>query len=254
MSKNGENDHLTRIYDFTIKIKRFDPTTDEAPYWKEYKVSIPKATTLLDTLFKIIEEQDSTLAMRYNCRSAVCGSDAMLINGKYALACQTKPAELGTSTITVEPLPYLPVIKDLVVNMDPFFEKLRAIKPYLITDEDNWPEKEFLQSPAIQKRIDDFSGCIACGSCYSSCVTVWTDKNYLGPAALAQAFRFVIDNRDTATKERLEIADSEDGVYRCHTSFNCVEACPKGIQPTDAIQGLKRKIAVQKIKSLLRLG
>ena len=249
-----DTDKLNKEYEFTVKIKRYDPQVDKAPYWKDYKVKITASTTLLDTLFKIMEEQDPSISLRYNCRSAVCGSCAMLINGKHGLACKTKPAELGTSVIKVEPLPYLPVIKDLVVNMDPFFEKLHAIKPYLITDESNWPEKEFRQSPANHKAVDQFAGCIMCGACYSSCVTVWTDKNYLGPAALAQAYRFVIDERDIATKERLQIVDSEDGVYRCHTSFNCVEACPKGIKPTDAIQGLKRKIAVQKIKSLLHIG
>ena len=242
----------------TFKIKRFNPAKDEKPYWQEYNVDVAEHDTVLLALLKILEDHDPSLGVRYACRAGVCGSDAMLINGKYALGCETLVANIK-GTIVLEPLTYYPVIKDLVVDMDAFFEKLKAIRPYLILDEsktfkDEDGEIRVHQSPEERDRIDPFPNCILCGACYASCPTVWTDKNYLGPAALAKQWRFVADTRDAITEERLKIVESESGVYRCHTAFECTEACPKSIPCTVGIQNLKKTIAKRKIKSLLKLG
>jgi len=174
---------------------------------------------------------------------------AVYINGSYRLACGTQVSDFKGKEIVISPLPHLQVIKDLVVDMEPFFAKYGAIKPYLINNTPP-PEKERLQSPKERKRIDEMIDCILCACCYSSCPSVWTDPAYKGPAAVLKANRFLADSRDNGTKERMPALDDEDGVWRCHTIFNCVEACPKDINPTDAIQQAKRKA----LKSKLGLG
>ena len=196
--------------------------------------------TVLEAIFEVLEKQDGSIAFRYACRGAICGSCAMFINGSHRLACGTQVTSLNTTEITISPLPHLPLIKDLAVDMTPFFDNYEAIKPYLIANTPP-PEKERLQSPDQRKAIDEAIDCILCGICYSSCPVVWTNKDYLGPSALLKAYRFVADSRDEGLKERLATVGTEKGVWRCHTIFNCSEACPKGINPTNAIQQLKKR-------------
>ncbi|MFX0125819.1 MAG: succinate dehydrogenase/fumarate reductase iron-sulfur subunit [Candidatus Hodarchaeota archaeon] len=232
----------------TFKIKRFNPKKDIEPYWDTFELDCDRGTTVLIAIQELIAKQDGSIAMRYNCRAGVCGSCAVLVNKKYQLACETLVLQLNKDVIKLEPIPFFPVIKDLVVNMDPFYEKLLAIDPFLLRDHSKDPESELIQSPEDFKIIEESTKCILCGCCHSSCVSVWTDKNYLGPGALLKAFRFTKDTRDENTKERVKRVSAEDGVFRCHTAFNCVEACPKELNPTEAIQSLKRHATKQALK------
>ena len=231
----------------TMKVFRFDPEKDKTSRYDTFQVPVRPGMSVLETLFEVLDKQDSSLAFRYACRGAVCGSCAMYINGSYRLACETQLSSLGSKEITVGPLPHLPVIRDLVVDMAPFFEKYDRVMPYLKTQSEP-PEKERLQSPKQRKAINEAIDCILCSCCYSACPMTWTHKEYLGPSALNKAYRFVADSRDEATAERLKVVSGEDGVWRCHTIFNCVEACPKKIYQTDAIEILRRKTVSQKLK------
>ena len=232
----------------TFKIKRFNPVVDSEPYWDNFDLECDSGTTVLLAISEIIAKHDGSVAMRYNCRAGVCGSCAVLVNKKYMLACETLVLQLNKKTVQLEPLPFYPVIKDLIVDMTQFYEKLLAIEPYLKRDHSKDPETEILQSPDDFHIIEEASKCILCGACTSSCVSVWTDKNYLGPAALLKAFRFANDTRDEDKRQRISRVTSEDGVFRCHTAFNCVEACPKLLNPTEAIQTLKRQSVKQIFK------
>lgn len=223
-----------------LNVFRFDPKTDATARYDMYEVPLREGTTLLEALFHVLDHLDGSLAFRFSCREAICGSCSMFVNGSYTLACQTQLKDLGSREITVNPLPHLPVIKDLVVDMDPFFEKYRFIRPYLMNDSEQ-PEAERRQSPEERRLIDEMISCILCGACYSSCPIVWTSSRYLGPAPLMWAYRFVADSRDTADRERLTLVAHEDGIWRCHTIFNCVEACPKEINVNWSIQQLKRR-------------
>lgn len=226
--------------DLKVKIFRFDPDSDAQPRYDVYQVPYREGMTILDVLFYILENLDGSLAFRYACREAICGNCAMYVNGLQRLACKTQVKDLHSAELTIEPLPSLPVIKDLVVDMEAFFGKYVSIKPYLIPAQEP-PEKEYYQSEADRHVINEVVDCILCGACYSSCPSVWTDEKYLGPAALAKAFRFYADSRDGAQQERLDLVAHEHGLWRCHTVFNCVEVCPKGINITSAIQFLKKK-------------
>jgi len=223
----------------TFRVRRQDPKTDQLPHWEEYEVPYTGNLTVLEGLFYIQENYDGSLSFRYCCRASVCGSCAMYINGAYRLACQTNIKHLDTDLVTVEPLPHMPLVKDLVVSMDEFFAKYEFVKPWLIRHSPD-PEKEILQSPEDRKKIEGATDCILCGCCYSSCPSVWGEPNYLGPAALLKVYRFEADSRDEAGKERLPLFDNERGVYRCHTIMNCIEACPKELNPTQGIEWLKR--------------
>jgi succinate dehydrogenase / fumarate reductase iron-sulfur subunit len=220
-------------------IKRFDPTHDAAPRYDEFTVPYETSLTVLEGLFYVQEHFDPSLSFRYCCRASICGSCAMYINGRYRLACQTNVRHLDGDVITVEPMPHMPLVKDLVCDMDDFFAKYEYIEPWLMRDSQD-PEKEIAQSPEERKKLDMPIDCILCGSCYSSCPSVWGEGNYLGPAAQLKAYRFEVDSRDEACKQRLAHFDNEHGVYRCHTITNCVEACPKELNPTEGIQWLKR--------------
>ncbi|MDO8491132.1 MAG: succinate dehydrogenase iron-sulfur subunit [Dehalococcoidia bacterium] len=233
--------------DATLRVFRFQPGQDEKPRFDTYHVQAKSGMTVLDALFQVLDDQDGSLAFRYSCRGAICGSCAMYINGSYRLACQTQLANLGAGPVSVNPLPHLPIIKDLAVDMAPFFDKYEKVMPYLLGEE-RPPEKEFQQSIDQRKKIDEAIDCILCGCCYSSCPSVWTNKSYLGPAALTKAYRFVADSRDKAYDERLAIVSGEEGVWRCHTIFNCVEACPKKINCTYSIQELKKKTLTRRLK------
>lgn len=233
--------------EITIKIQRFDPTADRDPYWQEYKVKTSPAMTVLDALFEILNHQDGTIAFRFCCRAGVCGSCAMVIGGKIMLACETQISQfMDRKELLLSPLPHQKVVKDLAVDYDHFFERLKRVKPYLVGKEP-YPEKEYIQLPKEREPINEPIDCILCGSCTASCTVAWTSTDYLGPAALLKAYRFYADTRDIAKDERLDIIESESGVFRCHTIFNCVEVCPKKLNPTEAIQKLKIKTAKRRL-------
>jgi succinate dehydrogenase / fumarate reductase iron-sulfur subunit len=223
-----------------IKIKRYQPEVDAGPHWQEFRLQVEPKDRLIDALNQIKWEQDGTLTFRRSCLHGVCGSDAMRVNGRNRLACKLLMLELGTH-ITVEPMLGFPVIRDLVVDMDPFFAKYEKVKPYLINDEPA-PATERLQSPEERERYDDTTKCILCGACTGSCPSIWANREWVGPASIVNAHRFIFDSRDHAAAERLRILGDRNGVWRCRTIFNCTEACPRGIQVTDAIEEIKRAI------------
>jgi len=231
----------------TLAILRYDPGKSTEPHYETYGVKATKDTTVLDALFQILETQDHSLAFRYSCRSAVCGSCAMFINGRYKLACSTLISEIGRDVI-IQPLPHMPIIRDLVVDLTTFFEKYKVIEPYVVPIKPP-PEKEWIQSPKQRSKINDSTDCILCAACYSSCPSVWTGKKYLGPAAILQAYRFAADSRDGILRDRVEVLGSEDGLWRCHTIFNCTEACPKSLNPARFIESLKRTATKETLKA-----
>ena len=202
---------------------------------------------VLDLLHRVKYEQDGSLTFRRSCAHGVCGSDAMLINGRNRLACKIRVDQLGAKRITVAPLPGLPVIKDLVVDMDAFFAKFRSVQPYLQPLDDQGPERERRQSPADRARFDDTTKCILCAACTSSCPSFWAQPSYIGPAAIVNAHRFIFDSRDDAADERLEILADKDGVWRCRTIFNCTDACPRGIRITQAILEVSSAIVERQV-------
>jgi succinate dehydrogenase / fumarate reductase iron-sulfur subunit len=189
---------------------------------------------VLDLLHKVKYENDGTLTFRRSCAHGICGSDAMMINGRNRLACKIRVDQLGRR-VSVAPLPGLKVIKDLVVEMDDFFAKYRSVMPFLMADDSEQLERERPQSPADRARYDDTTKCILCAACTSSCPSFWAQPGYVGPAAIVNAHRFIFDSRDEAAGERLDILADEDGVWRCRTIFNCTDACPRGINITRAI-------------------
>ncbi|MBI5043008.1 MAG: succinate dehydrogenase iron-sulfur subunit [Nitrospirae bacterium] len=192
-------------------------------------------------LFYIQKNLDSSLAFRFSCRGAVCGSCAMHINGKYRLACETQILELNAETIIIQPLGHLPVLRDLIVDLTRFFENYRHIKPYLI-GKSPIPEKEYIQLPEDRSKIGNTIDCILCGSCFGACPVAGTDNAYLGPSALLKTERFLTDSRDAAEEERLKIANDIHGVWRCHSVFSCQEVCPKELNPAEAISKIKKRI------------
>ncbi len=227
-----------------VRIKRFNPEKDPRPYWADYEVPTDPFDRVLDVLHYIKWNLDGTLALRRSCAHGICGSDAMLINGRNRLACKVLVKELGTR-ITVEPIRGLPVIKDLVVDMEPFFAKYRQVMPWLVNDEPP-PARERLQSPQERARIDDTTKCILCAVCTTACPIFWGNGEFLGPAALVAAHRFVFDSRDRAGSERLAILAERSGAFKCRTVFNCTDACPQGIEITKAIQDIKRAIVLSR--------
>lgn len=231
----------TEPTDVTFRIRRFLPELDDEPHWEDYVVSVYPTDRVLDALMKIKGEQDGTLTFRRSCGHGVCGSDAMMINGSNRLACKTLIKDLGSGDVTIEAIKGLPLEKDLVVDMEPFFEAYRAVKPYLITDGEE-PSRERLQSVEERQAFDDTTKCILCAACTTSCPVFWTDEQYFGPAAIVAAHRFIFDSRDAGAAERLEILNDKEGVWRCRTTFNCSSACPRGIEVTQAIQQVKRAL------------
>lgn len=228
-----------------FRIKRYNPEKDAKPHWEEYELDVEPTDRVLDALQRIKWERDGTLTLRRSCAHGICGSDAMVINGRNRLACKTLIKELG-SHITVEPLRGLPIIKDLVTDFSGFFEKYRAIKPYLINDEPP-PEKERRQSPKERARFDDTTKCILCGICTTACPSFWADSRYIGPAAIVQAHRFLFDSRDRGAEERLRVLGERSGVWKCHTIFNCVEGCPQGIDVTGSIGEVKKLLLFSRL-------
>jgi succinate dehydrogenase / fumarate reductase iron-sulfur subunit len=225
----------------TFRIRRFNPEVSAEAFWDDFQVEIDPKERVLDALHKIKWELDGTLTFRRSCAHGICGSDAMRINGKNRLACKTLIKDLNPAKpITVEAIKGLTVLKDLVVDMDPFFQAYRDVMPFLITKDTNEPTRGRLQTAEDRERFDDTTKCILCAACTSSCPVFWNDGQYFGPAAIVNAHRFIFDSRDEGATQRLEILNDKEGVWRCRTTFNCTEACPRGIEVTKAIQEVKR--------------
>jgi len=223
----------------TLKILRYQPETDERGHYETYTIEAEENERVLDLLERVKGHYDGTLSFRRSCAHGICGSDAMLINGQNHLACKSLVRDFG-ARITVEPLMGLKVIKDLIVDMEPFFDNYRKVLPYFINDSPLPADgKERLQSPEQRTRFDDTTKCILCAACSTSCPSFWASDDYLGPAALVSAHRFIFDSRDEGAAERLKIVSETNGVARCHTIFNCTMSCPRDIQITKAIGELK---------------
>ncbi|MHA7218457.1 succinate dehydrogenase iron-sulfur subunit [Arthrobacter sp. MDT1-48-3] len=234
-------------FDITLKVRRYNPEVSDDAHWDEWKLTMYGTDRVLDALHKVKWEHDGSVSFRRSCAHGVCGSDAMRINGRNRLACKTLLKDLDTSKpILVEPIKGLPVEKDLIVDMEPFFQSYREIMPFLIS-KGHEPAKERLQSAEERDRYDDTTKCILCAACTSSCPVFWTDGQYFGPAAIVNAHRFIFDSRDDAGDMRLEILNDKEGVWRCRTTFNCSEACPRGIQVTKAISEVKQAILTRKV-------
>lgn len=229
-----------------VKILRFNPEVDNKPHYEKYTVEQEPTDRVLDALNTVKWSIDGTLTYRRSCAHGVCGSDAMRINGRNRLACKLLVQDVGKS-VTIEPIMGFRVIKDLVVDMEPFFDSYKAIKPYLITSDTPPTGRERYQSAEDRERIDDTSKCIMCACCTTACPITWTNKDFLGPAAIVQAHRFIFDSRDTGADERLEIMNDKSGVWRCRTIFNCTDACPRDIKVTQAIEEVKRAILFDRV-------
>jgi len=222
-----------------FEIYRYDPDKDERPTMQKLEVALqPTDKMLLDAIIRIKNEVDDSLAIRRSCREGVCGSDAMNVNGKNRLACTTNLRELA-EPIVLRPLPGLPVVRDLIVDMTFFFNQYHSIKPYLINHQPP-PERERLQSPEAREELDGLYECILCACCSTSCPSFWWNPDkFVGPAGLLQAYRFIADTRDEATGERLDNLEDPYRLFRCHTIMNCADVCPKGLNPTAAIGKIK---------------
>jgi succinate dehydrogenase / fumarate reductase, iron-sulfur subunit len=234
----------------TLKIKRFNPETDEKSHWESYTVEVDPTDQLLDALHEVKWYHDGTLALRRSCAHGICGSDNMRINGRNMLACKVLMKDIAKEggTVTVEPMLGLAVIKDLIVDMEPFFAHYRSALPFMINDEPLPADgRERLQSSEARARYDHGTKCILCAACTTSCPSFWSNGNYVGPAAIVQAHRFIFDDRDRAAEQRLEILNEQFGVWRCRTIFNCTEACPRDIPVTQLIGEVKQALATGRL-------
>lgn len=238
---NGASGQQQSANLITLRISRYNPEHDDSPQFMEFSVSYEKWTTVLEAILEVKQQFDHSVAVRYSCRQATCGSCGMIINGKPRLACFTKISELDSNVVTVEPMNNFPIIRDLAVKFERLFDTHRKIKPYLIHDapelEDD--QKEFLQSPEDLEQYIQFANCIKCGLCNSACPTMATDSSFVGPQALAQAYRYVADSRDKGKDTRLKIIDDSHGIWRCHFAGSCSQVCPKGVDPAMGIQLLR---------------
>ena len=230
----------------SFKLFRFNPELDTKPHYETYQIEAQPTDRVLDLLEYVKNYHDGTLSFRRSCAHGVCGSDAMRVNGRNYLACKVLVQDLHNTKITVEPVLGMRVIKDMIVDMEPFFENYRSVLPFFVNN-DPAPETERLQTQRQRARFDDTTKCILCAACTSSCPSFWANERYAGPAAIVTAHRFIFDSRDQAGAERLEILNDQFGVYRCHTIFNCTVACPREIQITQAIGEVKKAIATGKI-------
>ncbi|MCF6153825.1 MAG: succinate dehydrogenase iron-sulfur subunit [Candidatus Brocadia sp.] len=231
-----------------FKIYRFDPEANKEPYYQNYQISADPSDRILDCLNRIKWEQDGTLSYRMSCGHGVCGSDAMKINGRCALACQKLVKEYEGQEVVLEPLPSYKVLKDLVVDLEPFFEKVRLVRPYLIS-ETVPPEKERSQSPENSKQLDTAIRCILCACCMGACPVVNKNERFIGPAPLVWAFRYIFDSRDDKYLERLRQLDYPDGAWGCVNHYECTRVCPKEIPVTKYINTIKQEIQKTKGKS-----
>jgi succinate dehydrogenase / fumarate reductase iron-sulfur subunit len=224
-----------------IKVFRYNPEKDKKPHYETYELEADPTDRILDLLEKVKGYKDGTLSFRRSCAHGVCGSDAMRINGTNKLACKALVKDVG-SRITVEPILGLRVIKDLIVDMEPFFDNFKKVLPYFINDEPEPAAGERYQSIEDRERFDDTTKCILCAACTTSCPSFWASDEYLGPSAIVNAHRFIFDSRDHGAAERLKILNDVMGVSRCHTAFNCTLACPREIQITKAIGEVKKAL------------
>lgn len=231
----------------TVRVRRYNPDVDKKPHYQDYPVELSGEKTVLDALEEIKAEQDGSVTFRRSCRHAICGSCAMMVNRKNTLVCTTPLESVANDgglfskadTVTIDPLPYLPVIKDLVVDRSVFWEQYEKVKPWLMPP-DTVPQKEFRMTQEEVNAMELAETCIMCGACYSSCPVVAGNKQYMGPHALLKAFLRIVDPRDTAPDERLDMVGTEKGAFRCHKATNCIDACPKGLNPAQAISNLAK--------------
>lgn len=235
---------------YTFDIER----TDENGKSRHDKFQVPKKkiSTVLEGLTYITDNIDGTLAFRHSCRMEICGSCSMFINGKPRMACSTIAGSLNSDVIKVSPLPHYEVIKDLVVNIDPFFDKYKSVKPYIIRDEKETPVGEMRQTPEQFQLYEQYSMCIKCGLCLAACPISGSDKDYIGPAALAAAIRYNLDSRDQGSSQRLDITGGENGTTMCHYAGECSEVCPKDVDPSKAIQLLRKSGISHELKQIFR--
>ncbi len=231
----------------TLKVLRYNPEKDQKPHYETYIVAADPTDRVLDLLETIKGDEDGTLTFRRSCAHGVCGSDAMRINGRNMLACKVLIQDLGTTSITIEPIMGLKIIKDLLVDMEPFFEHYRSVMPFFEAGAPPADGKEYLQSQEARARFDDTTKCILCAACTTSCPSFWANDKYIGPSAIVNAHRFIFDDRDTAAAERLKILNEQLGVWRCRTAFNCTEACPREIHVTQAVAEVKKAILTGKL-------
>src|SRR6476620_10805099 len=244
--------------EYTLKVRRYQPESGEGPYWQEFKVELDPDLSVLDGLLQVRDREDGTLVVRCSCRAAICGSCGMKVNGQSTLGCKTRISEAheranrnngGGEPIVVEPMGNMPVIKDLVTDMEStHWTKIRRVTPWLLPEGDP-PEREYVVPPESMIDITQSMACIQCGACVSSCLSMEADPDFIGPAALAKAYRFVGDTRDAETVERLhDLAEDPHGIYDCTHCFSCVDACPKGVAPMDQIMRLRRKAGEEGIE------
>ncbi len=237
--------------EYTLKIRRYQPEAGEGPFWEEFEVELEESLSVLDGILQVRDRDDGTLAVRCSCKAAICGSCGMKINGESGLACKTQIGDAhaaanrrngGANPIVVEPMGNMPVIKDLVTDMEStHWEKIRRVTPWLLPAGDP-PEREYVVEPESMIDITQSMACIQCGACVSACLSMEVDPDFIGPAALAKAYRFVGDPRDAETEERLhDLAQDPHGIYDCTHCFSCIDACPKGVAPMDQIMRLRRR-------------
>ena len=237
--------------EYTLKVRRFQPESGEGPFWEEFQVELDPSLSVLDGILQAKDRDDGTLAVRCSCRAAICGSCGVKVNGQSTLACKTQIGEAreaanrrngGDNPIVVEPMGNMPVIKDLVTDMEStHWAKIRRVTPWLLPHGEP-PEREYVVEPESMIDITQSMACIQCGACVSSCLSMEADPDFIGPAALAKAYRFVGDPRDAETKERLhDLSDDPHGIYDCTHCFSCIDACPKGVAPMDQIMRLRRR-------------
>jgi succinate dehydrogenase / fumarate reductase iron-sulfur subunit len=232
-----------------FSIYRYNPDVDDKPYMKDYSLEVPEGSDMmvLDALI-LLKEKDTTISFRRSCREGVCGSDGMNINGKNGLACITPLSDIKKTVIVLRPLPGLPVVRDLIIDMTQFYNQYEKIKPYLINDGRNPPAREHLQTIEEREKLDGLYECILCACCSTSCPSFWWNPDkFVGPAGLLHAYRFLIDTRDTATEERLDGLQDAYSVFRCHGIMNCVDVCPKGLNPTKAIGHIKSMLLTRAV-------
>jgi succinate dehydrogenase / fumarate reductase iron-sulfur subunit len=246
---------------YTLKVRRYQPESGEGPYWEKFKVDLDPSLSVLDGILQAKDREDGSLSVRCSCRAAICGSCGMKINGQSGLGCKTQIGEAqeladkkasvgaGDNTIVVEPMGNMPVIKDLITDMEStHWEKIRRVTPWLLPHGEP-PEREYVVEPESMIDITQSMACIQCGACVSSCLSMEADPEFIGPAALAKAYRFVGDPRDAETKERLhDLAEDPHGIYDCTHCFSCVDACPKGVAPMDQIMRLRRRAGEEGIE------
>lgn len=241
LAENPTSASISVPKSITLRIARFNPGQNTDRKFMEFFIPYQRWTTVLEAILQVKKHFDHSVAVRYSCRQATCGSCGMIINGKPRLACFTKISELESNVVTVEPMNNFPIIRDLAVRFERLFDTHHKVKPYLIREDSEITsnEKEFLQSPEEVEQYIQFSNCIKCGLCNSACPTMATDSSFIGPQALAQAYRYVADSRDKGKDSRLKIIDDSHGIWRCHFAGSCSQVCPKGVDPAMGIQFLR---------------